>query len=398
MRGVERDHIVIAGPGQWGQQAADHLLNRAVVSGGEITFIVPRRNEQAFQSDAPTYKAWSNYPSVKDCIDALKLSGKPIRYIYDDHLNHLAAELIEQRNNEFWRTVGYVTSAAEDHFAFAEFLVDYCERVLIEKPISKLWEDVKENGRFELLAKAAEDKGCTLKCAEHYLFRAGVERAWHIEKDDILGLKTFLERHKCCNLTFEFQFCEEADRDRPEERPGAYQDGAILDVLASHGLGPVARFLIPALTKQTINGGKEGGGTGRSRILEVRGTSDLRKLRALDDHEHWDHVFTRIQAIEDRPAVFGIYESVGEESDGVNVIGREVLIDENNKKGWLNIRHVQLFTPVGRRAISIEPLTSAPNAINLSKSSAIVFNTVLPSQSVESSVTLRIELFEACPF
>ena len=31
---TRRDHVVVAGPGQWGQQAVDHLLNRAIAIGG----------------------------------------------------------------------------------------------------------------------------------------------------------------------------------------------------------------------------------------------------------------------------------------------------------------------------------------------------------------------------
>ena len=50
----------------------------------------------------------------------MQASGRPIDFVYDDHLSHLAAVLISQRKAGSHLTVGYVTSSAEDHLIHAE--------------------------------------------------------------------------------------------------------------------------------------------------------------------------------------------------------------------------------------------------------------------------------------
>lgn len=55
--------------------------------------------------------------------------------------------------------------------------------------------------------------------------------------------------------------------------------------------------------------------------------------------------------------------------------------------------HMQLYTPIGRQALCLEPLSSIPNAINLSGGNAdmpITFNTVSPGASVRYHICLGL--------
>ena len=126
-------------------------------------------------------------------------------------------------------------------------------RVLVEKPLSKVGSDVEPSGQFENLANEARQLGCCLKTAEHYMFRPGVTQCMSEGSlqdpplPDHWSLNHFLESHKDCTLKYEFRFCEKATRDDPNDRPGPYQDGAILDILAPHSMGPVVGLILPAL-------------------------------------------------------------------------------------------------------------------------------------------------------
>ncbi|MFI5397759.1 MAG: ATP-binding protein [Candidatus Binatia bacterium] len=246
-------HVVISAPSQWGQLACDHLLRRITLDGGKITMIVPRERQDRFEHAPPAIRNWKDSGSVKAHLDKLAKDGWPIEYVYDDHLSYLEAELIPRRKAGDYLIAGYVTSGAEDHLRHATFLSGICNRVLIEKPISRISHDIRAGGPFqELVATHSQDgRLCTLKAAEHYLFRPGVTRTITLAhgNDSTRHLPGFLERHKRCELAYEFHFEEPAQRDAPTERFGAYQDGSILDILTVHGLGPVARLLLPILTE-----------------------------------------------------------------------------------------------------------------------------------------------------
>jgi hypothetical protein len=246
-----RSHVVISAPSQWGQQGCFHLLHRAVAHGGRVTIIIPRRHEKLFRTAPPKFEGWKSFSSLKECFESLRAAGKPVDFIFDDHLNQLAAELISERQSGSHLTVGYVTSGAEDHFTHAKYLSSFCERVLVEKPVSRIYSEIEPEGCFPRLAREAQERNCVLKTAEHYLFRPGVTQVWSIGPSDSVpsthSLNSFLNRHQRCNLHYEFHFAEAAGRDDPAQRPGAYQDGSILDILAPHGMGPVARLLLPTL-------------------------------------------------------------------------------------------------------------------------------------------------------
>src|SRR5687768_14712032 len=72
---VRRPHAVIAGMGQWGQQAAAHLLNRVIFAGGRITVIVQRQYANHFETAKPSLKEWADCGSVKEKLDKLRESG-----------------------------------------------------------------------------------------------------------------------------------------------------------------------------------------------------------------------------------------------------------------------------------------------------------------------------------
>ena len=257
---IQRSHVVISAPSEWGQLACDHLLKRAVAHGGKVTIIIPRKHQGLFSNNKPKIDAWKKYTTLKKCFDDLKASKQPIDYCFDDHLNKLAAVLIVERKSNTHLTVGYVTSSAEDHYLHTEFLSRYCERVLVEKPISRLYYDIRPdktgNSLFSKLVKKMSNRKkykCNILFADHFLFRLGITNAWNAEdpthnKGDITAnLKDFLRRHKGCNLQYNFCFEEPPAHDDPAKRPGAYQDGSIMDVLLPHGMGPVATLILPGI-------------------------------------------------------------------------------------------------------------------------------------------------------
>lgn len=228
-------HLVVAGASQWGQYACERVLHRVPANGGQVTLIVARRFEQLFNESPPTITAWARHPSLQACIDSLREDGQPIDYVFDDHLHHLAAELLQQR--EEYLRLGYVVTGAEEHYPYAKVLATICDRVLVEKPISKLIGDVHRQGRFPNLAKEFPH-GRLFSC-EHYSFRKGyndVEAEGRLEK--------FVKCHSSHGaLLYEFRFLEKAEPEELAGRAGAMQDGSILDVAVTHGLGPLSHIL-----------------------------------------------------------------------------------------------------------------------------------------------------------
>jgi hypothetical protein len=238
-------HLIIAGSGQWGQQAIDHALHRAVLEGGRVTVIVPRRYQHQFETAAPTFAGWAGSPSVATKLAELKSQNRPVHVVYDDHLSHLAAQLIEQRKSGRYFIAGYVATASEEHLPMARYLSRYCDRLLVEKPISTVWEDLQSDGPFIKLAQEAEALGCRMLFADHFLFRPGVSRAQTLSAE--ISLTGFLKRHAKSELHYEFRFCEPASRDDPNTRLSAYKDGAVGDMVVPHGLPPLLQLVLPEL-------------------------------------------------------------------------------------------------------------------------------------------------------
>lgn len=200
--------------------------------------VVARRFEHLFRTRKPAIKEWERYDSLHECLDDLSSAGQPIDYVFDDHLHHLAAQLLEHERE--YRRLGYVVTGAEEHYPYARLLVTCCDRVLVEKPVSKLVRDVhpEEHGRFRYLRALVantDELGEIFGC-EHYAFRKGFT-------DALPRLDAFIARHRTHRLRYHFSFFETAEREALAARPAAMQDGSLLDVAITHGLGPLTYLL-----------------------------------------------------------------------------------------------------------------------------------------------------------
>lgn len=149
-----------------------------------------------------------------------------------------------------------------------------------------------------------------------------------------------------------------------------------------HKPGPV-RVTLPAQSVWQLDGRHEPTPTGV--LLPVSGRTDFRKGRVLDASEHWDDVFTGLDA------------AGGDCECSATDVSRST-------RRWLRfalartgigrpLRHVQLFTPVGREAICIEPLSCPPDAINLRERGhgAADVCEVTPGERVAFSVEVGID-------
>jgi galactose mutarotase-like enzyme len=133
-----------------------------------------------------------------------------------------------------------------------------------------------------------------------------------------------------------------------------------------HRSGPCV-VRLPARGRWEFDKEREPAPTGR--ILEVGRDDDFREGRLVNTDEHWDDVFTGL--LDEA----GIASCWVEETTPVPLkkgppaptrIRRTVsMIANSGPDSPRTIENVQLFTPPGRNAISIEPLSAPPNAINL---------------------------------
>ncbi|MES1241176.1 MAG: hypothetical protein ABUT39_06105 [Acidobacteriota bacterium] len=228
-------HVVVAGASQWGQNACAQILHRVYAHGGRVTLIVARRFEERFTSDPPAASEWKEHASLRACIEDLRdRKNQPIDYIFDDQLQHLAMNLLRHRSE--YRRLGYVATGGDEHYRYARVLASCCDRVLVEKPVSKMIEDVRPGGRFETLM--APRDGCAVYSCEHFAFRKGFTDA----KEHLVH---FVRKHRksCGSLRYEFRFFEPAEKEALRRRSSAMQDGSILDVAITHGLGPLAYLM-----------------------------------------------------------------------------------------------------------------------------------------------------------
>jgi aldose 1-epimerase len=125
-----------------------------------------------------------------------------------------------------------------------------------------------------------------------------------------------------------------------------------------HRLGD-CRVYIPAQSRWELDENVEPVPTGR--LLSVEGRDDFRQGRVISPEEHWDDIFADL--LHDGR---GVRCWVEELMETLNAFGKCVPVKARRSVTLgSNVRHVQLYTPPGRRAISIEPLSSPPDAINL---------------------------------
>jgi len=236
----QKVHLVVAGASQFGQYACARVLHRAYAHVTKVTMIVARKDEHAFHNWKPAVAEWSHFSNLYECITELREEKRPIDYVFDDNIQYLVAELLKE-NGDYER-IGYIATRSEEHLPYTTILASCCDRVLIEKPVSKCVEDVQKNGYFTKLGEGITrwnkrflaDKVTT---CEHFTFRKGFS-------DAMESLNTFIEDHwDHKSLMYVFQFFEPAEVKSLVSRLSAMQDGSILDVGITHGLGPLSYIL-----------------------------------------------------------------------------------------------------------------------------------------------------------
>lgn len=107
-------------------------------------------------------------------------------------------------------------------------------------------------------------------------------------------------------------------------------------------------------------------------LLRVSGNDDFRESRLLSADEHWDDIFTDLTASGDEVQAWSDEYFA---SDAQNAgqrrtrIRRQVSVPAPgvSRRGVIGMPEMQLFTPKGRSAICLEPLSAPPNAVNLGK-------------------------------
>ena len=133
-----------------------------------------------------------------------------------------------------------------------------------------------------------------------------------------------------------------------------------------HRAGPCT-VRIPARSRWKLDGRPEPTPTGD--LIDVANDADFRNGRRLDSNEHWDDIFTNLDDeagivscwVEEREAI------LRKDGETMSTAIRRLV---NVKSGRTSardrgFRNIQLFTPRGRNAISLEPLSAPPNALNL---------------------------------
>lgn len=159
--------------------------------------------------------------------------------------------------------------------------------------------------------------------------------------------------------------------------------------------GEACRIRIPASHLWELDGAAEPVPTGR--LLPASGTSDFRFGRELAAGEHWDDVFTVLDADADgfTTAVVEAKESIllRDGATQAKTVRRIVAVRASGGDGAARpIRHMQLYTPPGRRAICLEPLSSPPDVLNLSdcREAGVSPTLVQPGQTVRFEMTLAL--------
>jgi galactose mutarotase-like enzyme len=100
----------------------------------------------------------------------------------------------------------------------------------------------------------------------------------------------------------------------------------------------------------------------------VAGPDDFRLGRVVGADEAWDDLFTDL-ATEEGVATCWIEEDrsvlFADGSERALALQRGVRLAASEEAGSRPIPNLQLFTPKGRAALSLEPLSAPPDALNL---------------------------------
>lgn len=128
------------------------------------------------------------------------------------------------------------------------------------------------------------------------------------------------------------------------------------------------RVVIPAAHIWELNDAPEPTPTGR--LLPVSGKTDFRTGREVAAGEHWDNIFHTLETdAEGWSHSWVEAEETIPLTDGARPVltlrrGVSILVAPSTP-GMTPVRNMQLFTPPSRRAISLEPLSAPPDALNL---------------------------------
>ena len=148
----------------------------------------------------------------------------------------------------------------------------------------------------------------------------------------------------------------------------------------------------PAASYWELSNDSEPTPTGR--VLPVTPDLDFRSGRSLQG-DQWDHVFTNLgNGAEIACSVRQRVICLTRQGASVRAsIVREVLLDEPHEDRMQPIRNIQLYTPPGRRAVSLEPLSCPPDAINLLANGADRGHVVelKPGESASFAIRLHIQ-------
>lgn len=162
--------------------------------------------------------------------------------------------------------------------------------------------------------------------------------------------------------------------------------------------GP-CRVRIPARGRWRLDGRPEPTPTGE--VAPVGPEDDFRAGREVPEDEHWDDVFTDLVADEDDGGGATswveqrarVRAASGEDLD--LRLRRYVRVDlPAGRASPPPVAHVQLYTAPGRDAISIEPLSAPPNAINLRAQGhdRARFCEVAPGDSASFEITVGLRV------
>lgn len=150
---------------------------------------------------------------------------------------------------------------------------------------------------------------------------------------------------------------------------------------------------IPAGLVWELDSEQEPTPTGKTQ--EVTGLYDFRSGRQIDSSEHWDHIFTGLDLAGDEAhcyleEVFPVELNSGI-SKNVRIRKNLWVTTEHPSGSVLPFNNIQLYTPAGRRAIALEPLSAPPDAINMhSRQMTDCLSEVAPGEKVTFTLVLQI--------
>lgn len=156
---------------------------------------------------------------------------------------------------------------------------------------------------------------------------------------------------------------------------------------------------IPAGARWQLD--REAEPTPTGELLRVSGRDDFRRGRALSEQEHWDDIFSDLTASGQETHAWSDEYCANE----THVTGRSrtrirrrvsVPAVGNSRRGVISMPEMQLYTPIGRAAICLEPLSAPPNNVNLGTVLSHRADSIdlLPGETRQFEIRVTLELQE----